>query len=94
MMNPLLSKRPSILYWYKGGCYVCHEHEPRLLAWAAKHGIVVTRLDIDDHDPIAEKFQVNEVPVTMIVRAGKELERIDGYMTDGQFAKLLRYWKA
>lgn len=40
------------------------------------------RIDIDRDMPLAERFGVKSIPTIVMLQAGREVERLDGLITD------------
>ena len=75
---------PVALDFYQASCPPCKILEPRLERWAAQHRgrLPVYRVDIDRDMPIANQFAVKTIPTVLLLRDGKESERLDGLITD------------
>lgn len=71
----LNSAKPVILYWYAPTCGYCHTFWPILSAWAAAKGVDIIKLDLKQYLPMAEKYGVDGVPLTMVLIKGKEVTR-------------------
>lgn len=72
------------LDFYQASCPPCRALEPRLERVAREYEgrLVVYRIDIDRDMPVAERFGVKSIPTIMILRGGREVERLDGLITD------------
>lgn len=75
---------PVALDFYQATCPPCRALEPRLERIADEYAgrVIVYRVDIDRDMPVAERFGVNSIPTVVILRNGKEVERLDGLITD------------
>ncbi len=75
---------PVALDFYQASCPPCKVLEPRLKHWAAQHKgrLPVYRVNIDRDMPIANRFAVQTIPTVLLLRDGKEVERLDGLITD------------
>jgi len=47
-----------------------------------KGRLPVYRVDIDHDLSLAQRFNVRSIPTVLLVRAGKEIARLDGYITE------------
>ena len=87
---------PVALDFYQASCPPCKVLEPRLEHWAAQHKdrLPVYRVDIDRDMPVANRFAVQTIPTVLLLLDGKELERLDGLITDedleNAFSRALR----
>jgi thioredoxin-like negative regulator of GroEL len=75
---------PAALDFYQAGCPPCRTVEPRLERLAAQY---VGRLPVYRVDPgrdmaVAKRFGVQSIPTVLILCPGKELDRLDGLITD------------
>jgi len=79
---------PVVLDFYQASCPPCHVLEPRLERVAAKHRgrVPVFRVDIDRDMAVAERFKVMSIPTVLILRDGREVERLDGLINEPDLA--------
>ena len=79
-------KAPGVvaLDFYQASCPPCRALEPRLEKIARQYvdRLPIYRVDIDRDMPIAERFAVKSIPTILLVRAGTEVARLDGLITD------------
>ncbi len=75
---------PVALDFYQASSPPCKVLEPRLERWAAQHKdrSPVYRVDIDRDMPVASHFAVQTIPTVLLLRDGKEIERLDGLITE------------
>lgn len=78
------AKWPVALDFYQASCPPCRVLEPRLERLAQQYigRLPVYRVDIERDMAIAERFRVQSIPTVIILREGKEVERLDGLITD------------
>jgi len=76
---------PVAVDFYQASCPPCRALEPRLERIAHEYAgrIPVYRVDIDCDLPLAQRFGVMSLPTVLILRTGKEVERLDGLIRDG-----------
>jgi thioredoxin-like negative regulator of GroEL len=48
------------------------------LARKERDRLRVTRVDVDEHPALAERFEVDDVPTLVLVRGSRVVERLDG----------------
>lgn len=77
---------PVVLDFYQASCPPCHALEPRLERVAARYAgrVPVYRVDIDRDLPVAERFGVMSLPTVLVLHGGREIERLDGLITEAQ----------
>lgn len=77
---------PLALDFYQATCPPCRVLEPRLDRIAHEYAgrLPIYRVDIARDMPVAERFHVKSIPTVLIFRAGKEIDRLDGLITDDQ----------
>ena len=76
--------RAVALDFYQASCAPCRTLEPRLERVAQQFAgrLPVYRVDIERDVALAERFGVRSIPTVLILREGKEVERLDGLITD------------
>lgn len=82
----LQASGPVALDFYAASCPPCHVLEPRLARIAQQYTgrLPVYRVDIERDLAMAERWGVKSIPTVLIVQAGKEVERLDGLITDSE----------
>jgi len=74
---------PVIVDFYQASCAPCRALEPRLRHVAQRfRAAPVYRVDVDRDLPIAQRFVVNSLPTSLVLRDGHEIERLDGLITE------------
>src|SRR2546426_12420310 len=75
---------PVALDFYHARCPPCRTFEPRLERVAQQYAgrLPVYRVDIEPDMAVTERFGVRCIPTVLILREGKEVERLDGLITD------------
>lgn len=75
-----------VLDFYQESCPPCRALEPRLERIAKMHEseVAVYRIDLERDMPVAERFGVQSLPTVLVLHQGKEVERLDGLITDEQ----------
>jgi thioredoxin-like negative regulator of GroEL len=75
---------PVALDFYQESCPPCHVLEPRLESVAERYGgrLPVYRVDIDRDLAVAESFRVMSIPTVLVLRDGREMERLDGLIRE------------
>lgn len=83
-LDAKLSQGPAALDFYQASCPPCRALEPRLERVAAQYRgrLPVYRIEIDRDMPVAERFGVKTIPTILMLAAGREVERLDGLITD------------
>jgi thioredoxin 1 len=73
-----------IIDFYQASCAPCRVLEPRLARVAERYrdAVPVYRVDIDRDLPIAKRFGVMSLPTVLVLHAGREVERLDGLITE------------
>jgi thioredoxin 1 len=73
-----------VLDFYQATCAPCRALEPRLERVVShyRERLRVYRIDIDRDLSAAERFGVQSIPTILILRDGKEIERLDGLITE------------
>jgi thioredoxin 1 len=79
---------PIVLDFYQAGCAPCRALEPRL-AHVAEHysgRVRVYRVDLEHDLSVAERFGAKSLPTVLILRAGREAERLDGLIREPELS--------
>ena len=78
------AQRPIALDFYQASCPPCRALEPRIEQVAQEYAgrVAVYRIDVDRDLPVAERFGVLSLPTVLILKAGKEVGRLDGLITE------------
>lgn len=79
----LQAKDPIALDFYQASCAPCRALEPRLERAVRSYAgrIPVYRVDVDRDPGVAERFTVMNLPTILFLREGREVERLDGLIT-------------
>lgn len=59
------------------------------LARKERHRLRMTRVDVDEHPALAERFHVEDVPTLVLVRKRREVERLEGRVSVPQIEEML-----
>ncbi len=85
-VDPKVARAPGpvVLDFYQASCPPCRVLEPRLEHVAEQYAgrVPVFRVDIDRDMAVAERFKVMSIPTLLILRNGREVERLDGLITE------------
>ncbi len=84
----LRAHSPVVLDFYQASCPPCHVLEPRLERVASQYRGrgPVFRVDIDRDLAVAERFKVMSIPTVLVLRDGREVERLDGLIKEPDLA--------
>lgn len=75
---------PVALDFYQESCPPCRVLEPRLESVAERYGgrLPIYRVDLDRDMPVSESFAVMSIPTVLILKDGREIERLDGLIKE------------
>ena len=72
-----------IVDFYQASCAPCRVLEPRLQRVASRFRVLpFYRVDVDRDLPLAQRFGVSSLPTILVLRDGREIERLDGLITE------------
>lgn len=86
------AKLPILIDFYSPTCAPCHMMHPVVEGLAARKAgeVMVIRLNVDQHPPLAAQFGIQAVPTFIILYKGNERGRTSGALSDADFA----FWVA
>lgn len=79
--------------FYAPWCIPCREMEPSLkkLEKEYKGKVTFSRIDMDKAKPLAQKLNIESIPVLAVYKNGKELKRVNGFQSTAQLRELIKY---
>ncbi len=88
----ITSNKIVLVDFWAGWCGPCRALAPTIeeMAKAYAGKIIVAKLDVDENPATAEKFQVFSIPTVILVKDGKEAERIVGLCPRKQYDDALQ----
>jgi len=86
-----LNKGLVLLYFVSSHCIACLDMKPRVIKLSKKlePKISIAIVDVDNRPDLENKYCVNFLPTTIILKNGKELDRDYGNQTDHEFLKFI-----
>jgi thioredoxin 1 len=86
--NVLHAPGPIVLDFYQAGCAPCRALEPRLERVAAQYlgRVRVYRVDLEHDLSLAERFGVRSLPTVLMIRGGREIDRLDGLIREPELS--------
>jgi thioredoxin-like negative regulator of GroEL len=80
----LRAAAPVALDFYQATCAPCRALEPRLehVADSYRDRLAVYRVDAEHDLSLAVRFGVTSIPTVLILRGGKEIERLDDLISE------------
>lgn len=79
---------PVVVDFYQASCPPCRVLEPRIQRVVAQYGnsVPTYRVDIDSDLTVAERFGVRSLPTVLVLQHGREVERLDGLITEDELS--------
>jgi thioredoxin-like negative regulator of GroEL len=59
------------------------------LARKERHRLRLTRVDVEEHPALAERFRVEDIPTLVLVRGRRVVERLEGRVSVPQIEEML-----
>lgn len=54
--------------------------------------IKIGKINVEDNEKIADKFEVHSIPTFIILKEGKEVERVSGALTQDELEELIKVY--
>lgn len=93
--NEVVSKNKLVLVdFYADWCMPCRMMAPIIEDLAKDYAgkILVGKINVDENPDTADRFQVFSIPTLVIIKSGREVDRIVGFVPKGQVeARLKKY---
>ena len=87
----LNSEKPVLIDFYADWCGPCKMYAPIVEAVAAENeNIKVVKINIDNAQDIAVKYQVMSIPTTIIIKNGEEVNRAVGMISKSELVDMLK----
>jgi thioredoxin 1 len=87
----LQAEKAVVVDFWAPWCAPCRMIDPVLQAMAQDHAgrLKVVKVNIDEHQELARRFQAMSIPLVVGFRDGKEVERVVGAMPRAQLEQRL-----
>lgn len=87
---------PVVVDFWAGWCAPCRMIAPVLEDLAARHAsrVKVVKLDVDANPDIAVRFGAQSIPLLVIIRDGREVDRVVGALPAAALEQRLEPWLA
>jgi thioredoxin 1 len=85
----MASKGTVILDFYANWCGPCKLIAPHLEDLSKELDIVIGKIDCDEEMALANKYSIVSIPTLIIIKDGKEVNKVVGYRTKDELLKLI-----
>lgn len=82
--NDVVSQDKAIVEFYATWCAPCKQMNKTLVELEKKHDVPIGKIDADDNYKIAQVYNINSVPTTIMFKNGVEVQRVLGAKTVSQ----------
>jgi len=78
-----------ILDFYANWCGPCKLIAPHLEDLSREKGITIGKIDCDEEMKLAQQYSIVSIPTLIIVKDGKEVNKVIGYRTKDELLALI-----
>lgn len=87
----LNSDKTVLIDFYADWCGPCKAYAPIVEAFAAENeDIKVVKVNVDDSEDLAIKYNAISIPTTVVIKNGKEVNRAIGIISKSNLAELVK----
>ena len=87
----LNSDKTVLIDFYADWCGPCKAYSPIVEAVASENeDIKVVKIDVDNAQDIAIKYQVMSIPTTIVIKDGKEINRAVGMLSKSDLLEMVK----
>lgn len=89
----LADNKILLVDFYAPWCIPCRQMEPSLrkLKKEYKDEVTFSRINLDKAKPLAQKLNIESIPVIAVYKNGTELKRVTGFQSASQLRELIAY---
>ncbi|HTN07280.1 thioredoxin domain-containing protein [Agriterribacter sp.] len=89
----LAGNKVLLVDFYAPWCIPCKQMEPSLRKLEKKHKgkVAFSRINLDKAKPLAQKLNIESIPVIAVYKNGVELKRVTGFQSASQLRELIAY---
>ncbi|MEM3703231.1 MAG: thioredoxin [Candidatus Bathyarchaeia archaeon] len=91
--NDIVNKNPLVLvYFFADWCMPCRMMAPIIDELAKEYAgkILVGKINVDENQATADRFQIFSIPTLLIMRFGEEVDKIVGFAPKSHIETLLK----
>jgi thioredoxin 1 len=87
----LRSGKPVVVDFWASWCRPCHVMAPILrgLAKEFESEIVFAKVDVENNRDLVDQFKIKNIPTLVLIRNGKEWDRISGVRSRSDLRKMI-----
>lgn len=88
--SELVRKGTTLAVFSAHWCGPCRLLHPRIAAFAAKTGLSVVEVDIDECPKLVQAYALKKVPTVILFKTGIEKRRREGLMSESDLVGLVQ----
>lgn len=87
----LRSGKPVVVDFWAGWCGPCHVMAPilRTLAKEFEEQVIFAKVDVENNRDLAAQFNIRSIPTLVLIRNGKEWDRLTGVKSRSDLRKVI-----
>ncbi len=84
-----LANKTAVIKFWADWCSPCHAVAPKVKAAAARTGVELVEVNVDDTPDLASQFGVRSIPTVVAIKDGVPVDSIVGTASEERYVELM-----